>query len=73
MIRNNHTTHNYLVNGVPIDIVRPDGGHGVTVRVIDFENPEKNDWLVVNQFAVIEGKYNRRPDIVIFVNGCRSV
>jgi type I restriction enzyme R subunit len=69
LIRNNHTIHNYLVNGVPIDIVRPDGGHGVTVRVIDFESPDNNDWLVVNQFAVIEGKYNRRPDIVIFVNG----
>jgi type I restriction enzyme, R subunit len=69
LIRNNHTIHNYLVNGVPVDIVRPDGGHGVTVRVINFENPENNDWLVVNQFAVIEGKYNRRPDVVIFVNG----
>ena len=69
LIRNNHTTHNYLVNGVPVDIARPDGGHGVTVRVIDFDNPESNDWLVVNQFAVIEGKYNRRPDVVIFVNG----
>jgi type I restriction enzyme R subunit len=69
LIRNNHTIHNYLVNGVPVDIVRPDGGHGVTVRVIDFDRPENNDWLVVNQFAVIEEKYNRRPDIVIFVNG----
>jgi type I restriction enzyme R subunit len=69
LIRNNHTIHNYIVNGVPIDIVRPDGGHGVTVRVIDFESPENNDWLAVNQFAVIEGKFNRRPDIVIFVNG----
>ena len=36
LIRNNHTIHNYLVNGVPVDIVRPDGGHGVTVGVIDF-------------------------------------
>ena len=59
LIRNNHTIHNYLVNGVPVDITRPDGGHGVTVRVIDFEKPENNDWLAVNQFAVIEGKYNR--------------
>jgi type I restriction enzyme R subunit len=69
LIRNNHTIHNYLVNGVSVDIARPDGGHGVTVRVIDFETPDNNDWLVVNQFAVIEGKYSRRPDIVIFVNG----
>lgn len=69
LIRNNHAIHNFLVNGVPVDIVRPDGGHGVTVRVIDFENPDNNDWLAVNQFAVIEGKNNRRPDIVLFVNG----
>ncbi|MDA8422419.1 MAG: type I restriction endonuclease subunit R, partial [Nitrospiraceae bacterium] len=69
LVRNNHTIHNYLINGVPIDITRPDGGHGVMVRVIDFDSPGNNDWLAVNQFAVTEGKTNRRPDIVIFVNG----
>jgi len=40
-----------------------------TAKLVDFENPRNNDWLVVNQFTVIEGKNNRRPDIVIFVNG----
>ena len=39
------------------------------VRLINFENPEANDWLVVNQFTVVEGQHNRRPDIVVFVNG----
>lgn len=39
------------------------------VRLFDFENPENNDWLAVNQFTVIENDHNRRPDIVIFVNG----
>src|SRR6266568_3591416 len=39
------------------------------VRLIDFDVPESNDWLAVNQFTVIEGQHNRRPDIVIFVNG----
>jgi len=39
------------------------------VRLVDWENPETNDWLVVNQFTVIEGQANRRPDLVIFVNG----
>jgi type I restriction enzyme R subunit len=39
------------------------------VRLIDFEDPDANDWLVVNQFAVIEGQHNRRPDVVIFING----
>jgi type I restriction enzyme R subunit len=39
------------------------------VKMIDFDNPDANDWLAVNQFTVVENKHNRRPDIVIFVNG----
>ena len=39
------------------------------VRLIDFEDVEANDWLAVNQFTVIERKTNRRPDMVIFING----
>jgi type I restriction enzyme R subunit len=35
----------------------------------DLEDLENNDWLVVNQFTVIEDRKNRRPDIVVFVNG----
>ena len=37
--------------------------------MIDFTDPESNDWLAMNQFTVIEGQHNRRPDIVIFING----
>ena len=39
------------------------------MRVIDFDDPDANDWVAVNQFTVIEGQRNRRPDVVIFVNG----
>jgi type I restriction enzyme, R subunit len=39
------------------------------VRLIDFDDVRANDWLAVNQFTVIEGQHNRRPDIVVFVNG----
>ena len=39
------------------------------VRLLDFDDPAANDWLAVNQFTVIEGQHNRRPDIVVFVNG----
>ena len=42
---------------------------GDRVRLVDFDQPAANDWLVVNQFAVIEGQNHRRPDIVVFVNG----
>ena len=49
---------------------RPDGTiSGEQARLIDFDDPEANDWLAVNQFTVIENKTNRRPDFVIFVNG----
>ncbi len=36
---------------------------------MDFSNVDANDWFAVNQFTVIEGQQNRRPDIVVFVNG----
>ena len=42
---------------------------GDHVRLIDFDDPDANDWLAVNQFTVIEEKANRRPDMVLFVNG----
>ncbi len=62
--------HHWLVNGVAVEYLRPDGSTaGDLVRVVDFDQPEKNDWLAVNQFTVKEGQHTRRPDIVIFVNG----
>jgi type I restriction enzyme R subunit len=39
------------------------------VQLVDFADPAANDWLAVNQFTVIEGQHNRRPDIVVFING----
>ena len=39
------------------------------LRVIDFDTPTNNDWLAVNQFTVVENKHERRPDVVLFVNG----
>ena len=54
----------------PSSIGAPDGSiAGAQVRVIDFDVPESNDWLAVNQFTVSEGQHTRRPDVVLFVNG----
>ena len=59
-----------LANGVEVEYRRGDGSiRGASVRLIDFDNPDNNDWLVVNQFTVEEGQHNRRPDMVVFVNG----
>jgi type I restriction enzyme R subunit len=60
-------------DGHPSPTGRGDEGEGLRrwgiARVIDFEDPGANDWLAVNQFAVIENRHSRRPDIVLFVNG----
>lgn len=70
LITNNHTIHRYLIEGVPIEYSREDGSiAGDYVRIIDFANPDNNDFLAVNQFTVVENKHDRRPDIVLFVNG----
>jgi len=66
----NRTFHKMLINGVNIEYRRQDDQIvGAQAKVIDFDNKENNDFLAVNQFVVIENKHNRRPDIVLFVNG----
>lgn len=66
----NRAFHRQLVDGATVEYRRYDDSiAGAQVRVIDFEDPENNDWLVINQFTVVENKHTRRPDIVLFVNG----
>ncbi|MYA89135.1 MAG: type I restriction endonuclease subunit R [Boseongicola sp. SB0662_bin_57] len=70
LIEENRRLHRLLVEGVPIEAVRDDGSvGGDAARLIDFDDIEANDWLAVNQFTVIEQERNRRPDVVLFVNG----
>ena len=65
----NRTFHRLLVDGVTVEY-RTDGSiRGAQAQLVDFDHPDNNDWLAVNQFTVVENKHNRRPDIVIFVNG----
>jgi len=70
LVANNHALHRLLVDGVNVEYTA-DGGRiaGAQARVLDYDNPGNNDWLAVNQFTVVENKHNRRPDIVLFVNG----
>lgn len=69
LLINNETFHKYLTDGVDIEIRTNDGIRGEKVYIIDFENPENNEFLAINQFTVIEGNQNKRPDIILFVNG----
>ncbi len=70
LVANNHLVHKYLVEGVPVEYARTDGSmRGDFVQVLDFDDPENNEFLAVNQFTVVEDRHERRPDIVLFVNG----
>lgn len=70
LVHRNRALHRLVVDGIGVEYRTTDGGiRGGQVRVIDFDRPENNDWLAVNQFAIIEDKHSRRPDILLFVNG----
>ncbi len=70
LVEENRRLHRYLVEGVPVEVARGDGSMGGdAARLLDFDDIEANDWLAVNQFTVIEHEHNRRPDVVLFVNG----
>ncbi len=66
----NRRIHRMLVEGVGVQY-RNETGALVSDKLwlIDFAEPDANDWLVVNQFTVVEAGHNRRPDVVLFVNG----
>jgi type I restriction enzyme R subunit len=70
LIENNRAFHRSLVEGVDVEFRNREGQivHD-KVWLIDFANPEANEFLAVNQFTVEEGHFNRRPDVVVFVNG----
>ena len=66
----NRDFHRMLVAGVTVEYADEDGRvRGGQARVLDFGDPAGNDWLAVNQFTVVENRHERRPDIVLFVNG----
>ena len=65
----NRRIHKLLIEGVDIEYEDKEGIVSGKVNLIDFENIENNDWLVVNQYVVINGERNRRPDVVVFING----
>lgn len=69
LIAENRRIHKLLIEGVDIEFEDKEGIVSGKVNLIDFENIENNDWLVVNQYVVINGERNRRPDVVVFING----
>ncbi len=67
---NNEHFHRMLTEGVDVKFSIGEGKTKTDkVWLIDFENPKKNEFLAINQFTVVENHNNKRPDIVLFVNG----
>ncbi|WP_034917148.1 type I restriction endonuclease subunit R [Erwinia sp. 9145] len=70
LLEENRRIHKLMTEGVDVEYYAYDGTLMVgKVTLIDFEYPERNDWLAVSQFVVINGQNKRRPDVVVFVNG----
>ena len=69
LLANNETFHRLLTEGIPVS-KRVDGDdRGDRVWLIDFDDPQNNEFLVVNQFTIIEKDKNKRPDVIVFING----
>lgn len=69
LLVNNETFHKYLTEGVPVSRIIHGEERGDRVWLIDFESPLNNEFVVANQYTVVEKNQNKRPDLVIFING----
>jgi len=69
LIANNEAFHRMLTEGIKVGYQKDGYNRGDLVWLVDFANPENNDFLVANQFTVIENNINKRPDVILFVNG----
>ncbi|MGP1386908.1 MAG: type I restriction endonuclease subunit R [Thainema sp.] len=72
LITNNETFHRYLTEGITVEYTSVRSGgetKGEQLWLIDWNTPDNNEFLAVNQFTIIEDNHNRRPDIILFING----
>ncbi len=69
LIANNEAFHRLLTEGIKVTYQKDGQSRGDLVWLVDFHEPENNDFLVLNQFTVIENHVNKRPDVILFVNG----
>ncbi len=69
LIANNEAFHRILTEGVKVSYQKDGKERGDLVWLVDFQNPDNNDFVVCNQFTVIENNVNKRPDVILFING----
>lgn len=69
LLTNNESFHRLLTEGIKVGYQKDGQQRGDLVWLIDFNTPENNDFIVANQFTVVEDGVNKRPDVILFVNG----
>ncbi|MEZ9980170.1 type I restriction endonuclease subunit R [Vibrio cyclitrophicus] len=73
LIKNNRAFHKFVIEGVPVEYTAVEDGKSKTkhthAQLMDFTTPDNNEFLIVNQFTITGTKGNRRPDLVVFING----
>jgi type I restriction enzyme R subunit len=69
-IQDHEAFHKLLVDGVPVSWTDENGvDRNIRADLVDFDDPSNNEYLAINQFTIIIGKKNRRPDVLLFING----
>jgi type I restriction enzyme R subunit len=69
-VAENFRVHKLVTEGVPVEHRGADGAvRTIRIWLIDYDEPSNNDWVAINQFTIIENGKNRRPDVIVFVNG----
>lgn len=69
LISGNELFHQYITEGIDVEVRVEDGIRGKKVRLIDFDDPERNEFLCISQYTIVGENATKRPDIVLFING----
>lgn len=69
VVRKNTVFMDYLQNGVPVRYFHNGEERSAIVKLIDYENVKSNNFVVANQWTIEEGKDEKRPDVIVFING----
>ena len=69
LLADNEEFQKMLVDGVPVEYRKNGDIKGDYVHVVDFENPLNNEFLVVNQYTIVQNNNNKRTDVLLFING----
>ena len=69
LLQKNIIFMDYLQNGITVKYAVKGEERSSVVKLIDYIDADKNDFYVVNQYTFVENGNNRRPDIILFING----